>query len=1590
MLQMLKQMFHPESRRKTGRRLRDRSGCFRLPTPEQLERKLLLATDVYSVDQIGSPVEGGWVVFVQNAPGDDLYLRQVVGNSTFGFEPSWEFSNQADFETRGSLSNGNRYNDILVTNGEAASASSGTAFETPLVRQVPSVTLDNAIPGTVSGTLLVFDEATQTGPPDADGPTWEFGQGGLAGAIRFVPQYLYDPQDGLSGDGVPLVLFYNDTEATSITLDVRRADDGDVDDVAITITGRAYNDRVIFEAEDGDGRTVLLYTLSADYATSNISYTPAPQSFQVTQGQDITAGMRVVGLGSGSSIAINSPVLSAPSTGNRNEFSATNVSVAAPVSTTSEFYAAGEVIAVDAPLTAANGFRINVADDTGSDVRDRGMLSLSQAAGLSAAGGAATPNLRVNANDADIRLLGNVSATTQSWLFQSATSEVAGTFTTRNELGFSTGSISGGNVDILLSNEQQVVETDTITHQIALDTAVNSLRIAAADSQSEVNRYQPFRYDIVIDEQDDLSLDAVLASGGDVTIEAGDNVQVNANIQSQRDVTLRSAGGSIAGNATLATVSGEIAIEATDVAINGRIAVLAPPVDESLADVSVVATSGGIDIAGGISGVNTVILDQSGVGGISVQDVVAATNLQAFSDEAVTLQTNADVIEIEAEGAVTIAEQDSAEFEVTTGGLATLAAAGVDPAIGIPALRARLRESTALVVSAPAGGIDVTTLVDTPLIVGDGQSLLAGTARPMQSAGSVNIRSTQGDVVVLDAPLAGLGRWRARAVSAENLGGNYLQNVPGVAAATLTGGVNGTLNAFVSGGTVFPGFGTNEATFRTRDLILLKDQTDLVQNGLYQVMSIGSASAPWQLRRVPGADTTADFAANTRIAITDGDSAGASFAVQGYANIRNTTPLRVSSGTQRAVDEVTVRFATSTSLDGSYSSATDEISGNAATLSIQGSDVVDGDLVLVRFGATDNENGDVPSNASNGVYQKSTNPVDGNWLLTRFINPETSSVVEEATVVVLDGPFGTALTGQTFSVFFDGLGVADLTIVEQTVETEIGSYDPRDSTTFVVSTSGDTSDSSGGLGKMLKLIQANAAQDLSLEDVTQRLQFGNVLGGITGTGGTISLRQELPAIDRPFDLESVTRYGLSTAPQVPIVIDGSRITVSRENTFVSRGQEVNGLEFRSGASTSLSPVPEEASIGRVSGLRLAGFEAGGAVVVDGASNLLIENMVIGLDDIGESKPVKYGIQVRGDSGEDGPVTLLNNSVFSASVFDFSSASPLTGAGVVVEGNSQHVQLVGGVVGGGDGSNTVGVLVKSSNDDTTQANSIGVNPVPLGYAIEVNTLANKATLQIPESYWEVIGKDLHLGQTVSGAGIATGSEIIAIKPTDREVILSERMLQTVTSQITLGTPGATFVTDNFFGVELQSGNIRMTNTDVANNVLDGVIVGSAVTDALWAQIGAGIALDSDGFPDSEVRSAASNAIFANGRYGIRFANGVTDTSPGGGRIAIEGNYIGTNISAGIGLLNGRSSYYWDVYGASDPEDAGSSFAAMLQQTADLSDDGRLDNSGNLNAELDTTVIGGGTGSRVSSVTPGVGGVDGGDDDDGWWNNLPTLR
>ena len=1262
--------------------------------------------------------------------------------------------------------------------------------------------------------------------------------------------------------------------------------------------------------------------------------------------------------------------------------------------TTLEFYNPGFVQVVPENFEAtvpiqAPEFSFDISNDITTDSQQRGRLYLAAGSGLSGVGGVSATRLVVNAAAADVIINSSVDVQEQVYDFRTTVADVPFSLTTKNSSGVSTGNLSADRIQISLANASAVESENSVVQVVDLDTDTTTLQVSAgtysavnppfdrSEADSTDTTSEPFPFAISIREADDLILDANIASGGPVDIRVGDqlvpgNLDITASITSDSDVTFDVAG-TIDGLAQVVTNNGQISIEGTDVNLRGLVQVLNRPFDTTVTDVTVSATSGSVVLGQGVRAVNTVVVDQrnptGAAGSVTSNGVLAAHDVRVFAQGDVDIDTASRYVDVSVAGQVNGTDNearnvvvDSAtpgEFSLSSaGGTVEVTALGVDidpdgvygNADDIKALTVALRDTASLFASAPEGSIDVTAVTSNKLVLGVATDLLTGLATNMQAAGSVSVRTTQAEMDVLDAPIAGQGALQVRAAAVteaadpsdppveNNLVGVYAQNTPGITPATITGETNQSINSYNITNGVFGGLDTVDSAgrptnrLRFRDLVLLTGQTDEKENGVYQVINLGSQSEPWQLRRYGLADTTAELPVGTRVFVQDGDGRDQTYRVSSYADTLDTTPLQVTQGFKRADDEVSVRFATESILNGTFTAG---VGGAAATitafnppvgsvLEVNNTPVQIGDLILVRYGAKPlgAGNNTATSAVSNGVYQVTT--AEDVWVLTRYDNPEPptepAGIVSEATVVVNDGFYRTSLTGETFTVNYDGLGLKALEILndEQAKESAIGSYDPRDVTTLVVSTAGGRNDSAGSFGKMLTIAQQNEAADLVGQSLFQELKFGNELGSVTGATGTIVLQQELPKVRKPIVIDASARYTLSTVTQT-LVIDGSRITSSSEGTFVTRADEVNGLELTEEASANVQD-PFRPLESTVSSLRFGGFAQGSAVYVNGASNVLLDELIIGQNSNGDSQASRYGIRVAGSSGAAGPVTIVNGEITSSltptnSLLAGANTLPesvqtrvLDGAGVLIEGTARNVQIVGTEVGSTTAGNLIGVVSRSTHPfnaadpDTIEVNSIGAAPIE---TFQTNAQINSRQLGISETDTRgnpINIRDVYVGQQVSGSDVVNGTTIVAVDYATRTVTLSEALLRTnQASSIGLETPGRTEIGQNFWGVTLEAGATRIVNTDITDNVYDGVVIGNGLGGAVFAAIGASTTAD-----------LASNAIYSNGRNGIRFAK-LVQSSTGPANITIQGNFIGAAVSSTAFVGNDQGSYFWEGNG-----------------------------------------------------------------------------
>ena len=210
---------------------------------------------------------------------------------------------------------------------------------------------------------------------------------------------------------------------------------------------------------------------------------------------------------------------------------------------------------------------------------------------------------------------------------------------------------------------------------------------------------------------------------------------------------------------------------------------------------------------------------------------------------------------------VTVDSAVPASFELSSaGGTVNVSALGVDPVWKIQAVRASeklmllhfLFETRVAFATAPQGSIDVTAVTSQQLFMGVAADLLTGQAANMQGWKRVHSYHS-GTRHGFRCCYCGSGSSSSEGGSCcrhdcDNLPGAYAQNTPGITPATITGGVNQNINIFNVATPVFGGINADNP-LRFRDLVLLTGQTDAEENGVYQIINLGSQSEPWQLRR---------------------------------------------------------------------------------------------------------------------------------------------------------------------------------------------------------------------------------------------------------------------------------------------------------------------------------------------------------------------------------------------------------------------------------------------------------------------------------------------------------------------------------------------------------------------------------------------------------------------------------------------------------------------------------------------------------------------------------------------------------------------
>jgi len=429
------------------------------------------------------------------------------------------------------------------------------------------------------------------------------------------------------------------------------------------------------------------------------------------------------------------------------------------------------------------------------------------------------------------------------------------------------------------------------------------------------------------------------------------------------------------------------------------------------------------------------------------------------------------------------------------------------------------------------------------------------------------------------------------------------------------------------------------------------------------------------------------------------------------------------------------------------------------------------------------------------------------------------------------------------------LGMAWIDVSEKAFAMDIGSDRVGARVNLVVNTSGTTNDAPGSIGKMIALRQSN----------TTRREMTFAFGTLTKP---IRLDQALPPITKPFSI-----VGNSS-----VVIDGSRITKNSTGGALGLKDAVNGFEFRSG-SGSAAPLPGST----ISNLTIGGFARGAAIVVDDAKDILIDRVVLGRGRLTTGAVVPNGNAVGiSVSGPSGSATILNSQIFSSKQYRTTSNGELLAGQGVKTSNGGAVTVVGTTIGGTNETNYVGIELSGSG-----ASRVGVDAAPTP-RVQATTVAGTSRLALPQG---MSADAVHIGQTIAGAGIATGTFVTGITKgvTATWLRLSTPMTRSGSSSLAFGAPARNVIQySSSQGVRMLGGSSTITNSDIRWNIGDGIRIEGGIQ-----RVGTAVTLR-DG----------SNAIYGNNGLAVNVKKPATIEPQ-----AIQGNFFGGAVRATTGAENG---------------------------------------------------------------------------------------
>jgi subtilisin-like proprotein convertase family protein len=851
------------------------------------------------------------------------------------------------------------------------------------------------------------------------------------------------------------------------------------------------------------------------------------------------------------------------------------------------------------------------------------------------------------------------------------------------------------------------------------------------------------------------------------------------------------------------------------------------------------------------------------------------------------LNTNVDEMFVRAGTSAAIGEQDDVNIKsLRAGDLVSLKAGGVDPIsgpnAGKAALQAYVIDAPSFDVSTPNGSMAIELDTAKQTIIGNASALQRGSAVNSVAAGSVTIRSQAGDIVALDAPVAGGNARQARVATSANLtGAIFTKGTPDVTPDRLAvpGTVMNSLRPLNAEGMPL--------ALRVNDRILVKDQAAPQQNGVYAVTAIGST---WTLARAQDSDTIGEIKSGTYVRVTEGDLAG--------------TVWQVTYGIARKGEVV---------------AGVDKVTGLGKT-----SDLVVGMLVVGEGIAPDTVIMSIDDDDSVTLSAEATADVVAASLRFVVSTPEigaSAMLVEEQELLTDIGSddvndmvtFVVSTAGSTNSsagAFGKMVDVYQRNSADQKSELRFSSLVANNRSPIRLTQE---------LPAIIKPIAIDGGANFRYTPQGSRMPANSVASNPVIDGSRITTLRSGRAVTAADTVNGFTIGGAIqgvdgvtirnvTIGGFNINNKGAAILVDNSaNVLVDKvvlGQNEGGVLTPNATGTRLANaigvhvVGAESDTTTIINSTILSSTDAGIKVEDGASYVRVAGNTIGKPGLENNVGVHFASGTNALGVDSAPqiqamAKRVNNTTFTLPAGTLEAARRLVpGMGVlgrrVVQANPNVPVTITSV--------SINEKTKITTVRVTGGRVTSNGSVVIGYV--VNTVRNESVISLglpldsDEGRARLLG--LFLGQQVNGTGIAFGTTITKITESDpafggnATITLSQPMTLTGVTAISLSPIGRNVIQANRKGVILAAGSTTMTNTSVIDSNFNGIEISGG----------------SHKIGTSKTRSLTSNAIHGNGGWGIAYVGNLVNRA----LQVIRGNYLGANQSTIVStvLANGAGN------------------------------------------------------------------------------------